>query len=291
MSEGGRLPEASLNDSCAAKFSGFIQSVQHLDGGLPVDTSICDADTILESRGTIFRNVLPATVDIGLYHYTCDGAVASNQLLADGVYDLGLVEVVLERVSVRTVHHDAWFVLWTGLDKSSGGSLDVFGAIVRTLGATSKDDVNVLVAGGLDNGSKALLGDAHEGVGVGSGLHGVNGDTDAPISSVLKADGEGDTRGELTMELRLSGTSADSTPRDEVSNVLGRDGVEKLGPNGDTQVCKVAQELTGKAQTLVDLEGPVEVRVIDKTLPSDGCPWFFKVGTHDDEEVAPFWYL
>ena len=39
--------------------------------------------------------------------------------------------------------------------------------------------------------------------------------------TVLKADGEGDTRGELTMELRLSGTSADSTPRDEVSNVLG----------------------------------------------------------------------
>ena len=61
----------------------------------------------------------------------------------------------------------------------------MFGAIVRTLRTTSKDDVNILVAGGLDDGSEALLGDAHEGVGVGSGLHGVNGDTDAPISSYV----------------------------------------------------------------------------------------------------------
>lgn len=49
---------------------------------------------------TIFGNVLPAAVDVGLDHHTSDGTVASDQLLADGVDDLWLIEVVLERVSV-----------------------------------------------------------------------------------------------------------------------------------------------------------------------------------------------
>ena len=58
--------------------------------------------------------------------------------------------------------------------------------------------------------------------------------------TVLETDGEGNTGGELAVELGLSGTSADGTPRDEVGDVLGRDGVEKLGSDGDAEVGKVA---------------------------------------------------
>jgi hypothetical protein len=98
------------------------------------------------------------------------------------------------------------------------------------------------------------------------------------VLTVLEADGEGDTRSELAVELRLGGTSTDSTPRDEVGDVLGRDSVEKLGSDGNAKVGKIAQELTGKTQTLVDLEGTVEVWVVDETLPSDGCAWFLLGG-------------
>ena len=98
------------------------------------------------------------------------------------------------------------------------------------------------------------------------------------VFTVLEADRERDTRGKLTVELRLSGTSTDGTPRDEVSDVLGRDGVEKLGSDGDTEASKVAQELTSKAQTLVNLESSVEVRIIDETLPSDGRARFLQKG-------------
>ena len=52
------------------------------------------------NRSTVFRNILPATVDVGFDHYTSDGAVTSDQLLADGVDDLRLVEMILEGVSV-----------------------------------------------------------------------------------------------------------------------------------------------------------------------------------------------
>jgi len=52
MSENRGLPETGLNDGGAAELGSFIQLVEHLDGGLPVDASIGDADTILESRRT-----------------------------------------------------------------------------------------------------------------------------------------------------------------------------------------------------------------------------------------------
>lgn len=49
---------------------------------------------------TIFGNILPASVNVGLDHDASDRAVASNQLLADGIDDLRLIVVVLERVPV-----------------------------------------------------------------------------------------------------------------------------------------------------------------------------------------------
>jgi len=94
------------------------------------------------------------------------------------------------------------------------------------------------------------------------------------VLTVLEADREGDTGGELAVKLRLSSTSTDGTPRDEVGDVLGGDSVEKLRSDGDADVRKVAQELTSKTQTLVDLERSVEVWIVDEALPSDGCAWF-----------------
>jgi hypothetical protein len=98
------------------------------------------------------------------------------------------------------------------------------------------------------------------------------------VLTVLEADGERDTRSELAMELGLGSTSTDSTPRDEISNVLGRDGVEKLGSDGNANVGEIAQKLTGETETLVDLEGTVKVRVVDETLPSNGCAGFLLGG-------------
>jgi len=288
MREDGRLPEASVDDGSTAELSGFIQLVQHLDGSLPINTGISDTNTVLESRGAIFGNVLPASVDVGFDHDTGDRAVTSNKLLTDGVEDLRLVVVVLERVSVRAIDHDTRLVLRTGLLERSGGTLDVHSIVVGALGTASEDNVDIFVAAGLDDGGKTLLGNTHEGVGVGGRLHSIDCNTDTSIGSILEANWEGDTGSELTVELRLGRTSTNGSPRNEISDVLGRDGVEELGSHWDTKASEIAQELAGKAEALVDLEGAVEVRVIDETLPSDSRAWFFEVGPHDNEEVSPF---
>lgn len=56
----------------------------------------------MEEKGnpTILGNVLPASVNVGFNHDASDGAIASDQLLADGVDDLWLIVVVLKRVPV-----------------------------------------------------------------------------------------------------------------------------------------------------------------------------------------------
>ena len=76
------------------------------------------------------------------------------------------------------------------------------------------------------------------------------------------------------MKLGLGSTSTNSTPGDEVSDVLGGDGVEELGSDRNAHVGKIAEELTGKAETFVDLEGPIEIWVINETLPSDSGTGF-----------------
>ena len=54
----------------------------------------------MKANRTIFRNILPAAVNVGFDHHTSDGAITGDQLFTDGVDNLWLVEVVLERVSV-----------------------------------------------------------------------------------------------------------------------------------------------------------------------------------------------
>jgi hypothetical protein len=185
MREDGGLPEASLDDGGTAELSGFIQPIQHLDSSLPVNTGIGDADAILESRGAIFRNILPASVDVGFNHDASNGAVAGNQLLANRIDNLWLVVVVLKRVSVRAIDHDTWLVLGARFLERSSNSLDMLSSVVGALGATTEDNVNVFVAGGLDDGSETLFGDTHESMRVGSRLHSINGNADASISSCV----------------------------------------------------------------------------------------------------------
>lgn len=73
--------------------------LKDLNGGLPVDAGIRDADALLQARGALRRHLLVAFVDIGLDHDADDGLLALPQLVADDLGHLGLVSVVLARVA------------------------------------------------------------------------------------------------------------------------------------------------------------------------------------------------
>jgi hypothetical protein len=88
------------------------------------------------------------------------------------------------------------------------------------------------------------------------------------------------------VELRLGRASANGTERDEVREELRGDGVQHFRGNGHALTGKVAEELAGDAQTLVDLERLINVGVVDQALPADSCARLLEVGAHDDAEVA-----
>lgn len=176
---------------------------------MPVDASIGDGDTVLEALLALSGDVLPALVDVGLDHDTNDGVLAVPELLANILADKGLVLVVLARVAVRAVDHED-VLLGLLLGELSLSIRNARSVVVGALRAATEDDEAVVVAGGAGNGSKTLLGDTHEVVGVGSGLDGVNGDGEGAVSTVLEANGERYTGGELTVELRLGCAGADS---------------------------------------------------------------------------------
>lgn len=166
------------------------------------------------------------------------------------------------------------------------GSLDALLVVVGTLGSSTQNNEAVLVTLGASNSSKALLGHTHEVVLSSSSANGINGNAKVSISAVLEANRERETRSKLSVELRLGGSGTNGTNGDTVGQELGGDGVEHFARNGHTLVSQVDEELARDAETLIDVEGGVDVRVVDEALPADGCAGLLEVGSHDDAEVV-----
>lgn len=196
--------------------------------------------------------------------------------------------MVLVGVTVRAVDHEDLGLLLGA--ESLTGSLDASAVIVGTSVATAQDDETVLVTGGLGDCSQTLLGDTEEAVGVRGGANGVDSDSQVTVGAVLVTDGEGQTRGELAVKLGLGGAGADCAQRDQVCQVLRGDGVEHLGGDGESGAGQVGVQLTGDAQTLVDVEGLVDIGVIDQSLPANCCAGLLQVGTHDHADILLQFY-
>lgn len=165
-------------------------------------------------------------------------------------------------------------------------SFDALGIEIRAFAPTSQDHEAVLVAACARNGRQALFRHAHEMMSRRRGTHPINSDAQAAIRAVLEADGEGQAARQLAMQLALGGARADGAEGDGVGEELRGDGVEHLAGDGHAGAGEVAVELAGDAQALVDLEGLVDLGVVDQPLPADGGAGLLEVGAHDDEDVG-----
>lgn len=85
---------------CAVTSTYLVEAVEHAYSGVPVNTGVGDADAILETAGTLCRNILATSVDVGFDHDTCNVSVPCNELLADVINNFWLVIVVLLGVSI-----------------------------------------------------------------------------------------------------------------------------------------------------------------------------------------------
>ena len=259
------------------------QIVQHINGHLPVDAGIGDADTAEESGGALGGNLLVTLVDVGFDHDTDDTGLTLAELIGDLLGDQGLVEVVLLGVAVRAVHHENFALLLgaEGLPRTA----NALAVVVSTSVSATEDDKAVLVTGGLGDGRQTLLGHTEEAVGVSGRTNGINSHGQVAICAVLVTNGEGKTGSQLSVKLGLGGAGTDGPEGDEISKELRGDGVEHLRGNGETGAGEVYVELAGDTQTLVDVVSLVDIGVVDQTLPADGGAGLLEICAHDDAEV------
>src|SRR5262249_52821196 len=99
----------------------------------------------------------------------------------------------------------------------------------------------------------------------------IHGDFDVAIRAVFETHRTRQTRSELAMHLAFGGARPDGAPRNEIADILRRDGVEELTSNRHSRIVQIAQQLASNSETVVNAVTAVEFRVINQTLPTDRC--------------------
>ena len=103
----------------------------------------------------------------------------------------------------------------------------------------------------------------------------------AAVSAVLEAYGRRQAGRHFAVGLGFGGACADGRPADQVLQVLRGDRVEGFGGSGQAHFSQVQQQLATDVQAVLDLEGVVQVRVVDQAFPADGGTRLLEIHAHD----------
>jgi hypothetical protein len=158
----------------------------------------------------------------------------------------------------------------------------------------------------LNNTAQTFLTDTKEDVTGSSSPACIDSNTDATIGRIFEASRHRQGGCEFSMDLGFGRAGTDRTPSHQIRGVLWRDRVQELAPGGKAEfsdiqdfirsesikTCELKEVCIGLTQSASDaepsvyLETVVELGVIDEPFPADCGARFFKVNTHDDEEIV-----
>lgn len=119
--------------------------------------------------------------------------------------------MILLRIAMAAIDHESRSQ--TLLLERLLGLLDALGVVVGSLLTTAQDNEAVFVTGSADDSDITGFGDGKEVMGVSNGTDSIDSDIEGTIRTILEADGERETGGQLAMELGLSGAGTDGTDR------------------------------------------------------------------------------
>src|SRR4051794_8474629 len=87
------------------------------------------------------------------------------------------------------------------------------------------------------------------------------------------------------MDLTLRRSRSDGSPADQACNVLRRDHVEEFGAARYAHPRKIQQKTPRRSEPIIDLERLIQMRIVEKTFPSNCRSRLFEVHTHHDLQV------
>jgi len=88
------------------------------------------------------------------------------------------------------------------------------------------------------------------------------------------------------LNLALGRARADRAPRDGVGDVLRRDRIQELAADREAGRQHLEQELPRGREARVDVEGAVEVGIVDHALPPRRRARLLEIDAHGDEQVV-----
>jgi hypothetical protein len=88
------------------------------------------------------------------------------------------------------------------------------------------------------------------------------------------------------MHLALGSARADSAPGHKIANVLRGNDVEELASRRHAMLVDAHEEIARYAQSFVDAEAAVQVRVVDQSFPAHGGARLLKIHAHQDFQLA-----
>lgn len=228
-------------------------------------------------------------LDITLNHHTHDPVLSACNLLRQGAHHLGLVVVVLLGVSVAAVDHQSGpgpFLCEPFL--CCGNIVRI---VVRAPSAAAENHEAVLVTQRADDGTHAGLCEREKTVFPPGGLDRVDGDVNGAVGAVLEAHGERQAADQLAVQLRLRCARAHGADRQQIRQVLRRNGVEHLAGDGHAHLGQLDKHAPRDLEALVDLERAVDHGVVDQALPAHGRARFLEIRPHHDQQLAAVFLL
>ena len=115
--------------------------------------------------------------------------------------------------------------------------------------------------------------------------NGINRNLHISARAVFKTDRTREAAGELPVALALGCAGTDSTPTDQIGNVLRRDQIQIFSGGGEAHAVDIQQQLARTAQAFVDVERVVEVGVVNKAFPAHRGTGFLEIHPHHHKDV------
>ena len=256
-------------------------------GLVPADAGVRYGHAVFQLVQQAAVEALVAGIKVAFQHAADDVHVARRALLDDGVQRYVLLTVVFVGIAMAAIHHH--LRRHASLVQQFLRRGDRLCVVVGAVSAAAHHQVAIFVAVGVYDAGLPEMVDAEECVLGLRGNHRVHGNLRVSVGAVLEADGHAQTARHLAVRLALGRACANRRPRNQPGEILRHDGVEELGRGVQAHLVYLQQQPSRASQPSADVEGIVQIRVVNQPLPADRGSRLLEVNAHHEQDaVAQF---
>ena len=150
----------------------------------------------------------------------------------------------------------------------------------------AQHQVGVGIAGGFHQCRVPQRINAEMAVRMGRRTHGITGDTQAAVGTVLEAHRQLQAADQFAVDLRFAGARADGRPGQQVVEVARHQRLQQFGGERQAQRQHVQHQAARQRQAFRHGVTAIQMRIVGQTLPADRGARLFHVGAHHQQQLV-----